>query len=430
MKICVFFSDFSGCFKYRIQIPFNNLTRIDPEFHYMALPFFPNNIGEFDNFQTLINMVSNFDLIIVQRCYIYSLIYKLRQVCNFLGKKLVFETDDDYLNLPPHNPCYWGMIPDNLRVAYMDLCKQRKYNEAQVMLPIMEEHRKRGLEEYKKLIGMMDGITVSTQELKNTLYPYNKNIVVFPNNVETIYYWRDHVLENNFHFEEDGKLKVRVPETYKLVSIPDWVIFENKNIKMLKHIPRIGYSGTPSHQGGDFDTIKKGLNKIFNKHKENVWAIFLGDGYFYNQLENRGRKYFIDATPYEIYIQNYRNFDISMAPLEPNIFNMSKSDIKAVEAASWGIPCVLPNFITYNRSFKHKETTLFYNNEEEFCEYLEELITNKKLREELGNNAREYVRLNRLEALQSQARFDWYKNLIDSSVSFIQHKPNKEKVNV
>ncbi len=58
---------------------------------------------------------------------------------------------------------------------------------------------------------------------------------------------------------------------------------------------------------------------------------------------------------------NIRNIDIGIAPLAPTIFNMSKSDIKAVEYGSWGIPSLLPRYVTYSRNFVEEENCLMYS---------------------------------------------------------------------
>jgi glycosyltransferase involved in cell wall biosynthesis len=114
-----------------------------------------------------------------------------------------------------------------------------------------------------------------------------------------------------------------------------------------------------------------------------------------------------------MYLFHLRNIDIGIAPLARNIFNMSKSDIKPVEYALWGTPAVLPNFVTYNRTWKNNETCLLYDNDREFKECMETMINDHELRTRLGAAAKKYVQENRLERQHSEKRYKIYRDLID-----------------
>jgi len=373
--------------------------------------------------------MADFDLIILQRCFMYDLFSRIRKACNFLGKPLIFETDDDYLNLPTHNPCYLALAARELLAKYQEFIEAKKFDEAKMLYPLLEQSRLKGLEQYRNIIRESDGIVVSTEELKRSLTPYNKNIIVLQNNVDRVFYGKDYDSEDQHKYQDaNGDWKIKVPTYQNLFTIPSWCIIDPK-YKVVKKIPRIGYSCTTSHRGQDFDTIKKKFFKTIDKYHQDTWSVFLGDDYFYNQQEKKGRKHFIWPTEYDLYVFNLRNIDVGMAPLETNIFNMSKSDIKAVEHAMWGTPCVLPNMITYTRNFVNEETALFYDNEEEFGEQLERLIKDEKLRRKLGDNAREYVRENRLESLHSEKRFNFYQSMVQSSYNLKVFMPHKELVN-
>lgn len=432
MKIAIWTSDLGGCAYYRIMQPMRQLSRIDKDFQWDFLPFLPNKPYQ-DPFIELVNMVAKYDLIILQRCYLLEVFNMLRRACDFAGKPLIFETDDDYLNLEKHNPCYYGMVPPQIMTEYIKACENKETEKALEYIKEVEKYRLIGLENYKELIGRSDAITVSTEELKNTLYPYNKNIIVLQNNVERVYEHRDYELENKYIYldEKSGKYKVRVPYNSGLITIPNWLITDEK-LKLWRVIPRIGYTGTPSHRGNDFDSIKRFFNEFLKKYGKDIWTVYVGDDYFFKeQVYGEGRGYFVPASEYNLYIQNIRNIDIGLAPLESTIFNMSKSDIKALEYASWGSVPVVPNYITYNRSFKHRESCMMYDNEHDFYDCLEELFKDKKLRDEIGNNAREYVKYNRLESNPHnyEKRYNFYKDMIQSSNNLKLFSPNKELVN-
>ncbi len=285
-------------------------------------------------------------------------------------------------------------------------------------------------------------ITVTTEELKRTFYPYNKNIEVLPNNVEQVWEFRDHSPENAFYSEgnsfliKDDNYGVYIDGTmhFGLATVPNHFIKDTHQGNMAFQVPRVGYVGTPSHRGEDFVTIEYYWEKLIQKYNNQCWWVYIGDKYFWAKHEElrksknlQFRNLFIQQQPYDLYMMNYRNLDVAIAPLMPNMFNMSKSEIKAIEAASWGIPTVLPDYVTYNRSFKHGETALLYKNGKEFYEYTEELIHDPKLRAEIGKRARDYVKAERLEKHWAQKRFNIYKSLVDKTRRLEVYLTTKEK---
>lgn len=329
----------------------------------------------------------------------YDVVRQVKDACEFVGIPMVFETDDDYLHLPPQNPAYLSMIPGSF------LATKPSPQEIEVK-------RLKCLDQYKEIISFSDLVTVSTEELKRTLNPFNKNIEVLQNNIEQVWEYKDHLPESAFIV--DGKFQVAV--NHGLHSLPDHCVVDNKAFA----VPRVGYSGTVTHRGDDYNTIKYYWEKFIEKYSKHAWFVYLGDKFFWDEhdriAKGRGlpnRHFQIPQSQYDMYMLNYRNIDIGMAPLYNNVFNMSKSDIKAVEAAAWGIPCVLPNYVTYTRNFKHGENCLIYNNGKEFHECLEALVKDGELRLKLGANAFKYVRDNRIEKQHSERRFNAYKKVVD-----------------
>lgn len=381
-------SDLAGCYHYRVKVPFGELKRFGVTYNWV--PFLPNSLN-MSFMDTLIRFIHPYDVVNVQRCYKYPLINALRQACDIMGKPLIFETDDDYLNLPPYNPCSVEMKTEDAR------------------------------EGFKEILRMADMVTVTTEELKNIYYPFNKNIKILPNNLENVHQYRDFIEGTA---DKDGKFKIE--PTLGLYSIPSVIKGGGKRERII----RIGYSGTPTHQI-DFKTIEFYWWKLLKKYKKKICVVYIGDQYF-AQLHQENMKgegvnsVFIPTMMYELYYLNLRNLDIGIAPLMPNIFNMSKSPIKAVEYGSWGIPSVLPNYITYNREFTDGKDCLMYHSGQEFYDAMSELIENEILRERLGENAREYVLQNRLEHLYSEERFNIYKDVVGNSHQLRIFNPTKE----
>jgi glycosyltransferase involved in cell wall biosynthesis len=421
-KIGVIRSDMGGCFQLRILQPFAELRRHGVD--YYSTCFLPVNIGE-PRMETLVRWIEQFDLIIVQRCFKYNIFKLIRDACHIASRKLVFETDDDYINLPKYNPCSKEMEAPG------------------------------ALEGFLRILSEADYITVTTQELKDIYYPFNPNIYVVPNNVENVSLFKDNWVHP---LGEDGR--VPLVQTFGFTTYPTYVQITKEVNKVpqphLEKIIRIGYSATPTHME-DYKTILEPLGKVLKKHPNIAFFLIGGAGWIRHDrkvnckhcdkldLVALGRDcigdWFVDqhppehkniihlpTGPYELYHSHLRNLDIGLAPLVPDIFNMSKSPLKLLELASWGVPAVAPNFITYNRCFEHGKTAMLYYNEKEFAEYLEELITNHDLRIKMGLAAARMVNDTRTERVNSAYRFHLYEDMIKNSPKHLRFTPNKEKV--
>lgn len=422
MEILVALSDAFGPAQLTIYQPHRELKRYNVDTSYMmTLP--SNEQAPGTDFNALLNMVGRHDLVITQRITSLGLMQMFRKACDLLGKPLILVTDDDYSNIPRQNPCYFGTALGGTLGKYRELQKTGQIEAAKALEPLLEQERVQGKEELKIVFSLPDHVITTTQELADTIRPWNKNISVFPNQVEAVFWEHDHTLEE---MDESGHLKP-IMNDFGLGTVPSfWPARDAQgNITSVNRIMRVGYTGTSSHVS-DFSTIEEPWNKICEKYGQKVWFVYLGDPYFPDrQVKARNRRHWIPNAPYDIYVQNLRNIDIGIAPLLPDIFNQSKSELKALEMASHGKPCVLPNYITYSRAFTHGTDCLMYNNKKEFQQCIEELINNDRLRIKLGNNARQMVYEGRLEKHHGLRRFELYKSLIENSPGMKVLTPNK-----
>lgn len=386
-------SDLGGCFHYRVLQPFNELRRFGVE--WRTTPFLPNNLYE-PQMDTLVRWVEQFDLICVQRCFMLPIWERVKTACKIAGRPCLFETDDDYINLDTYNPCY----PELNKKGIMD--------------------------GFKEILRQADYITVSTQELKDIYYPYNQNIKVLPNNIEHINMFRDEHIQA---IGPDGK--VQINEVFGFVTYPSWVSINQGEAQPPRHekLFRVGYTATPTHRI-DFQSIQPHFEKFLKKFP-NTTVIYQGDPWFpqHGHPPEHKNVIFIPNQQHDLYIQNIRNYDVGIAPLQPTIFNMSKSPLKLLEYASWGIPAVAPNFITYSREFKHEETAMLYQNGREFYEMMCHMAEDHEHRQKMGLAAARMVHETRTEKVNAQERFDFYKSIIEGSAQPKRFLPNKETVN-
>lgn len=429
MRVLSLISDTDGCFFYRVELPFRELKRFGVKADYFC--FLPSD-PRMDQFNHILNMINNYDLVIIQRCYIYSIVHIVVRACEFLGIPCIFSTDDSYTDLIPSNPAYWAICDNqDLFRRFYEFSRAGQKEEADKLLPDLIASRARGLEGYKQILKEVDWVEVSTEELKRSVYPYNKNVAVFQNNIERVFPWRDSInLQSCIRPAGENRVEVNIPNVLGLYTIPSYNQPAGGGIE---YLPRIGYSSTPSHASEDWSTIKDSLNRFHTNHNGNHLIVLFDDSNrpaFTPALENKDGVFTIFPCQYEKYLFNLRNFDIALCPLFPTIFNMSKSDIKLVEAGAWGTAGLAPRFITYSRNWVEEETCLMYSNQEEFYYQLERLVKDHALRNRIGQNAITYVKENRLEYQHSEKRYNFYKQVIESKKRLDFFKPNKEKMNV
>ena len=150
LRVLVFQSDSAQCFKLRILQKYNELKRFGVEMDHT--PIFPSMPGEpGPSFQALINQISRYDIICVQRLTQLPEISTIVNACFYLGKACYFETDDDYCHLERHNPCYFSTaLGDPLLEKARQLSKEGRQAEVDALLPQLEPIRLQGLANYKK----------------------------------------------------------------------------------------------------------------------------------------------------------------------------------------------------------------------------------------------------------------------------------------
>lgn len=109
------------------------------------------------------------------------------------------------------------------------------------------------------------------------------------------------------------------------------------------------------------------------------------------------------ALPPDQYGIFFANMDLSIAPLQMNDFNDSKSDIKVAETACYRIPLIASNVGCYEDTIINGETGFLIDPDapkSEWVRVLALLVRNRELRERIGNNlyevGKEFFDLNKV----------------------------------
>lgn len=193
-----------------------------------------------------------------------------------------------------------------------------------------------------------DLVTVSTEPLAQVMRRHNPNVIVLPNCVP-------------------ASLLDRPPHDHGGVTI--------------------GWSGGASHT---LDLIELGdaPRRLLHRYPD-VSLHTMGDAQVGAMMSkwNRDR---VKWTPWIQSVPDFHasiDFDITLAPLRPSMFNQSKSHIRCLEAAALGIPVVASYFGPYADFVRDGETGFLANQPHEWTRHLTKLL-DPFLRRDMGAKAR------------------------------------------
>lgn len=132
------------------------------------------------------------------------------------------------------------------------------------------------------------------------------------------------------------------------------------------------------------------------------------------------------TKPITTYANNYSLFDVSLAPLEENKFNMMKSQLKVIEAGFYKKPIIAQNFGPYqldltNASLKgggidRTANSLMVDstkNHKEWYKHIKKLVQNPELVNELGGNLFDTVNGRYTLDIISEKRRNLYQSLVN-----------------
>lgn len=240
----------------------------------------------------------------IQNAFIKEL-SKVKQQMKF---RLIYEIDDIVFreDIPDYNRCKDAFVDENIVKSILDIMSQ------------------------------MDEISVTCKYMKDYYISKtgNKNVTVIPNYPPK--FWLDRFYD-----------KERIEKLYE----------ENKKR------PRILYSGSGTH----VDVLNRtGLNDDFNHVTEAIIKArkkfkFVWKGCYPLSVKpfiDNGEMEYIDWSPLFEYPQGLfdTNCNAAFAPLQDNVFNKSKSNIKMIESGALGMPGTFQDLCTYEDA-EHKFKT-------------------------------------------------------------------------
>jgi len=145
------------------------------------------------------------------------------------------------------------------------------------------------------------------------------------------------------YIKDHGVTKPKIVTVYNAVPQYFWGPYRKKPIKEKLKRPRVIYTGSPTHYNnqtklrGDWENA---WCEWVIKNVENGKIDFCCMGglpFFFEGIKNKIKIVgWVNSYQYHLPIKDFRA-DIGIAPLVPNYFNYSKSDIKHIEYCALGI---------------------------------------------------------------------------------------------
>jgi glycosyltransferase involved in cell wall biosynthesis len=222
-------------------------------------------------------------------------------------------------------------------------------------------------DEFKEAIQIMDQVVCSTPFLADRLEPYIG--------------YRPAICYNHIDFKWFSGVSMRASRVVKGISV--------------------GFVGTTSHYA-DWKYPVEALRRIAEERKDITITVA---GFFPDYLEGLPNTHKIPPVNYGHYPAVMRQFDIVCCSLDTeDIFNQSKSSIKALEAMSaarrlpsgriGGAIPVCTDMTVYRRTVNHRHNGLLTDNDR-WYETLIELIDDPRLMERLSVQGYKWVQKNR-----------------------------------
>ena len=221
-------------------------------------------------------------------------------------------------------------------------------------------------------------IQTSTKYLADFLSQYNPNVKIFPNQLRRL------LPPRNFDAEKNKPVTIffgalnRDKEFYELLPILNQFAKDYGKKILFKILARKNL----------FDSLQA-ENKIL-----------VGDPNYYEG----------QFIPYAKYEAELSSSDIALLPLQDNIFNRAKSDLKFIECANCGT-VALASPVVYSDVVKDGENGFIFRDLKDFSDKLKILIDNPNLRQKISKAAYNYVKHNRLMSQHYEERLDWYSEL-------------------
>ena len=331
MRVYLLGSSYTGCNYLRIRLPaWTNGFLTDT----------PTLSGKRDDTKKITEEMMSSDVVVLHRPETPEY-HKLAILAKQNGAKLVMDNDDTFL------------IDDNHPLANIT-------PEAQTL---MLKERQESIETF---LEHCDLVTTTTETLAEEYRKINKNVVILPNCVNPDD-WEEPV------YNETNKVRIGMVNS---------AAFEYDFLHIRPLIKKLA-------KRNDVEFVLFGLGDARHRaENKNINKLFKAEYKFWDSVAKEHQPW-VHIGDYMETLNNLR-LDIMLIPRKDNYFNRCKSNVKFLESAMCGVPVIAQSF----PDGPYEEITPDIGRlvkGDDWESTIEELINDKKLRRELGKNARDYV---------------------------------------
>jgi len=192
------------------------------------------------------------------------------------------------------------------------------------------------------------------------------------------------------------KNKLAEHNTDKPIAVlPNRLDMEEWDLPILKNYSdeiRILWAGSASHRN-DVLSIKPAIEEVCKRYPQ-VKFLYCGDTYFQKYFKDINSEWIdaVDIKEWPAKLHSIRA-DIAIAPLEDNLFNRCKSNLKYLEYSTAKLAGVYSSVI-YEKTIKEGITGFIAHNQQEWIDKISFLIEHEEVRDDIANNAYLEVRQN------------------------------------
>lgn len=192
-----------------------------------------------------------------------------------------------------------------------------------------------------------------------------------------------------------------------------------KNVKKDGDKVILGYlSGSITHNP-DFELILPSIIKTMEKH-DNVYLKIVGLLDIPKELDKyKDRILTAPFVDWEKLPELIRSIDINLAPLEKSLFNEAKSENKWTEAALVKIPTIASNIGAFKVINNKEDGLLVSNTEKAWTDALDKLVSDKELRNKLGEKAYNRVIKKYITTYSGYEYAKFIKSKLNKTIAFV-----------
>lgn len=307
------------------------------------------------------DIVTDFRCFIFFRCPYTENVGKLIQRAKKMNRLVLFDIDDLVIDTK-----YTDTIP---YVMSLDEAGKKVYDDGVIRMG--------------KTLKLCDAAITTTERLAEELSHYVPEVFINRNTAsERMYELSEMAIYERdvLPFLDENELPAHISKAHYMRAKKK---FNERGTEKI----HIGYfSGSITHNE-DFDMIKPALIKIL-KEFPFVNLHLVGELDLPEELQTYRKQIVAEAfTDWERLPELIASVDINLAPITEGIFNEAKSENKWTEAALVKVPTVASNFGAFAVAIHQNETGILCNTVEEWYEALKYLVTDKKERQRLADNA-------------------------------------------